>query len=127
MGMALVVALLIGSSWLLVSLVHRFRRKRVTAPWWIALAILVAVGIAVGVWCAFFFEYQVGPRYRFVSFPLPVAFFHLEGGEWVDFPVPSFQAWAAALTNIISVTALATSPLWLFSWRLRMQAPSGLP
>jgi len=56
-------------------------------------------------------------RDRIGSFPIPVVFFHLEDGDWVDFPVPEFQAWAAALANVISITALATLPLWLISWR----------
>ena len=54
---------------------------------------------------------------RIGSFPIPVVFFHLEDGQWVDFPVPGFQAWSAVLTNIVTITALATVPLWLLSWR----------
>jgi hypothetical protein len=55
---------------------------------------------------------------RIGSFPLPIVFFHLEEGRWVDFPVPEFQAWSAMLANIIAIIALATLPLWLVSWRL---------
>jgi hypothetical protein len=46
-----------------------------------------------------------------------MVFFHLEDGQWVDFPVPPFQAWSAAFTNIIAITALATLPLSLLLWR----------
>ena len=37
---------------------------------------------------------------------------HLEHGDWVDFPVPECQAWAALFAKVITITALATLPLW---------------
>jgi len=116
-GMLFVVAFLTGSSWALVSLVRRLRRKCAGTRWWIAFVILVVIGLSVGFWCAFHCEYPLGAHYRIGSFPLPVVFFHLEDGKWVDFPVPEFQAWSATFTNIITITALATVPLWLLSWR----------
>jgi len=129
--MLFVVAFLTGSIWALVSLVRRLRREHAGIRWWVAFLILLVVGASVGVWCAFHCEYPLGGRYRIGSFPLPVAFFHLEDGQWVDFPVPQFQAWAAAFTNIITMTALATLPLWLLlRWQYRHEhttaQPSGL-
>ena len=115
--MLFVVALLAGSAWALVSLVRRLRRERAGIRWWIALVIMVSVGVPAGIWCAFHCEYHWGEHYRVGSFLLPVVFFHLEDGQWVDFPVPKLQALSAAFTNIITITALATVPLWLVSWR----------
>ena len=77
----------------------------------------IGCGVAVGIWCAFYVEYHIGSRYRIGSFPIPVVFFHLEHGDWEDFPVPELQAWAAMFANVITITALATLPLWLVSWR----------
>src|SRR6266436_9572339 len=116
-GMLFVLAFLAGSSWALVSLVRLLRREHAGTRRWIAFVILLVVGISVGVWCAFYCEYSVGGRYRIGSFPLPIVFFHLEDGQWIDFPVPELQAWSAAFTNIVTITALATVPLWLLSWR----------
>jgi len=116
-GILFVLAFLAASTWVLVSLIRRIRRERAGAQWWIAFVTLAVVGIAVGIWLAFHFEYHVGSRFRVGSFPLPVVFFHLEYGQWVDFPVPEFQAWAAAFTNVITITALATLPVWLLLWR----------
>jgi hypothetical protein len=100
-----------------VSLVRRLRRERARAQWWVGIALLSVIGIAVGIWCAFHFEYHLSARYRVGSFPLPVVFFHLEDGRWVDFPVPEIQASAAAITNVITITALATLPILAFSRR----------
>jgi len=117
MSILCVILFLVASSLTIVSLVRRFRCKRVSTTWWVAFGILVVIGVVAGIWVAFHFEYPLGARYRVGSFPLPVVFFHLEDGQWVDFPVPAFQAWASALTNVITITALATIPLWLLSWR----------
>ena len=116
-GMLFVLAFLTGSSWALVSLVRRLRREQAGPRRWVAFVILAVIGLSVGAWCAFRCEYPMGAHYRIGSFPLPVVFFHLEDGQWVDFPVPKFQALSAAFTNILTVTALATVPLWLLSWR----------
>src|SRR5439155_7620795 len=91
--------------------------QAVSTTWWVAFGILVVIGVVAGIWVAFHFEYPLGARYRVGSFPLPVVFFHMEDGQWVDFPVPAFQAWASALTNVITITALATIPFCLISWR----------
>lgn len=108
----------------IVSLMRRLRRKRASAPWWIAFIALASIGVAAGGWCAFHFEYRLNDHYCVASFPLPVVFFHLEDGQWVDFPVPPFQAWASIFTNIIAITSLATSPLWVLScWQQRHEPP----
>ena len=115
MGILIVIIFLALSSWALVALFRRLRRQRATAGWWVTFGVLVACGVALGIQCAFYSEYHVGPHFRLVSFPIPVVFFHLEHGDWVDFPVPEFQGWASMFTNVITITALATLPLWLVS------------
>jgi hypothetical protein len=117
MGIFIVIFLLALSSWALVALFRRLRRLGAGAGWWFALGLLIACGMTVGIWCAFYVEYHIGPHYRIGSFPIPIVFFHLEHGDWVDFPVPEFQAWAAMFANVVMITALATLPLWLASWR----------
>ena len=116
MGILLVIVFLGLSSWALAALFRRLRRQRVSSRWWITFGVLFAGGVALGIWCAFV-EYRIGTRYRIGSFPIPTVFFHFENGDWVDFPVPEFQAWASFLTNVISIATLPTLPLWLASWR----------
>ena len=117
-GILIVIVFLALSFWALFALLRRLWRQRVSSGWWVAFGVFVIGGVALGIWCAFV-EYHIGTRYRIGSFPIPTVFFHLEHGDWVDFPVPEFQAWAAFFTNVITITALATLPLWLISWRQR--------
>ena len=117
MGILIVILFLALSVWALVALFRRLRRQHASAGLWFAFTALVSCGIALGIWCGFYFEYHVGTRFRIGSFPIPVVFFHLEDGQWVDFPVAEFQAWSAAFANIIIITALIASPLWLVLWR----------
>jgi hypothetical protein len=117
MGIIIVIIFLVLSNWTIGALLRRLRREHVGTGWWVAFGILFGCGAAFGVWCAFYCEYHVGTEYRIGSFPIPVVFFHLEEGLWVDFPVPEFQAWSAMLANITTIIALAMLPLWLVSWR----------
>jgi hypothetical protein len=117
MGVLFVIVLFVASSWMLRSLLHRLRRGRVGFWWWVAFAVLIVIGVILGECCAFYIEYHPGARYRVRGVPLPVVFFHLEESGWVDYPVHKLQALAAMLTNILTITALMTVPLWLALWR----------
>lgn len=117
MGILFIIPFLVLSVWALTELLLRLRRERARIWLWLAFSVLLTCGIAVGIWCGFYCEYHVGKQYRIGSFPIPVVFFHLEDGHWVDFPVPAFQAWLSAITDVICITALAAVPVWLVSWR----------
>jgi hypothetical protein len=117
MGILLGIILLTLSGWAVFALFRRLRRQHVSPGWWVAFGILIISGVALGTWCALYCEYQVGTHYRIGSFPIPVVIFHLEDGDWVDFPLSKFQMWSAVFTNIITIIGLATLPLWLASWR----------
>lgn len=121
-GILLIIIFFVASSWALVSVVRRLRRERVGARCWGVFTLLALLGGVVGFWCAFDCEYQLGAAFRVGGFPLPVVFFHLENGRWVDFPVPKFQGWATAFTNVISIMALVTLPLWLVFWQRHRNA-----
>jgi len=103
------------SIWILVALFRRLWRQKVGRLWWAAFFFLIACGVGLGIWCAFYCEYAVGSHFRFASFPIPAVIFHLEDGNWVDFPLQTFWLWVVVSVNIITITALATLPLWLVS------------
>jgi len=119
MGILVVIVALALSSWSIFALFRRLRHQHASSGSWVAFGVLLACGLALGAWCAFYCEYHMGTRYRIGSFPIPVVFFHLEQGDWVDFPVSDFQAWASAFANIVTIAALATIPMWLLLSRLR--------
>jgi hypothetical protein len=104
-----------ASSWIVVSLFRRLRRQHAAAGSWLAFALLIVCGLAIGFWCAFYAEYHLGTRFRIGSFPLPAVIFHLEDGQWVDFPVPALQGWLTMITNVFIITALTALPLRLVS------------
>jgi hypothetical protein len=117
MGILFATIFFAVSIWMIVALLRRLHRQRAGIGLWFTLAVLLACGIALGVWCGFYVEYPIGSYFRFWSFPVPTGFFHLEDGVWVDFPLPGFFMWLIAVADTITVTALATSPLWLVLWR----------
>jgi hypothetical protein len=116
--MALIFILLLFalSLWSLIALFRRLRRVHAGMRLWSSFAVLILVGATVGFWCSFYCEYHAREDSRIASFPIPIVFFRLEEGNWVDYPVPDYQVWPTAATNILAITALATLPLWLLLW-----------
>ena len=115
MGFLIVIALFALSSWGVFATFRRLRRTHATRAWWFAFASLAVVGLAAGCFLAFSFEYQLSPRMRYVSFPMPLAFFHLEDGQWMDFVTPGYIMYPGLITNVIAVVAMALLPLLLAS------------
>jgi len=52
---------------------------------------------------------------RYVSFPVPLAFFHLEDGHWVGFITPPHVMYPGLVANVASFAALALLPLLIVS------------
>jgi hypothetical protein len=123
MAFLFILLLFALSLWSLVALFRRLRRLNAGLVLWFAFAVLVVLGGVVGLWCSFYGEYHVREDFRVASFPIPIVFFRLEEGNWVDFPVPDYQVWPTAITNILLITGLAVAPLWLFA-RQRRNSPT---
>jgi hypothetical protein len=119
MSFLIVTALLALSSWGVFATFRRLRRTQASRAWWLAFASLVVVGLVAGCWLAFSFQYQVTPRMRYVSFPIPLAFFHLEDGQWIDFVTPPYVMYPGLVANVIAVVAVALLPLLLASFASR--------
>ena len=115
MGLIMVMVVLALSAWAVYATVHRLRQTRAGRGWWTAFALLLAVGCGLGVLFAFSFEYQVSADMRFASFPVPLAFFHLEEGSWVDFITPPYVMYPGLVANVASFVAVALLPLLVAS------------
>ena len=112
MGFLLALVCLALSSWAFFKLCCRLIALK-KKPLLIAFAFLTALGVGLGISASFFLEYHPRADFRIAGFPIPIVFFHLEDGQWVDFPTPPIQAWLTALANMALLTVLATAPLWL--------------
>jgi hypothetical protein len=111
MGLLFAFGLAALSGWAAYATIRTLARRRVGPRWWLALAILLAVGTAVGLWCGFSCEYQVSGHMRVCSFPVPAAFLRWENGPngWVDYIVPA--PLLIAICNVVSVTFAWVLPL----------------
>src|SRR6266571_4465962 len=104
MGLVIVIAVFPLSCALLFVTFRRLRRCRATPAWWLCFGVLAVVGAGLGYWLAFHVDYQTSPTIRFISFPIPLSFLHLEDGQWVDFPTPEFVMYPGLATNMLAVT-----------------------
>ena len=117
MAFIVVIIVLALSAWAVLATIRRLRQTKAGSAWWIAFALLLAVGCGAGAWFALRFEYQVSPEMRYASFPVPLSFFHLEEGHWVDFITPPYVMYPGLVANVASFAAVAMLPL-LFASRL---------
>jgi hypothetical protein len=108
----ILAAVLLGlSAWGVVTTIRRFRQTSAGRAWWLTFSILGVLGMGLGAWFAFRFEYQVSSAFRFIGFPVPVAFFHLEDGQWVDFIIAPYAAYPALLADTVGFSAAFLMPL----------------
>jgi len=115
MGFIIVMIVLALSAWAMLATVYHLRQTKAGRAWWIAFALLLAVGCGAGAWFALSFQYQISPETRYASFPVPLAFFRLEEGRWVDFITPPHVMYPGLVANVASFAALALLPLLLAS------------
>jgi heme A synthase len=110
-GLLIIFVVLGLGSWGIFTTARRLRRMSAGRWWWFAFVALLIVGIVAGSWLAFRLEYQVSPRMRVASFPLPLAFYRLEGGTWVDYVIPRFVLYPGLVANVVAIIAFTLSPL----------------
>jgi hypothetical protein len=115
MGFLIVMTLLALSCWLIYATFRRLRRRCAGRSWWIASVSLLLAGLALGIWFAFFFEYQPSGRIKFASFPMPLVFFVWEEDRWTDFVTPPMVMYPGLVANVASTVALVLLPVFLTS------------
>jgi hypothetical protein len=84
---------------------------------WITWMVVLLGGAMLGIWTAFYFSYAVGSTFRFVGFPIPCGLFHLQSGEWLDFP--GRFPFAIAISDVIIVATVTVSPVSILLWMRR--------
>ena len=109
------IVLLFLSGACIVATFYRLRRTHAGRSWWGTFGVLTIIGFTGGRWIALNADYQVSPTMRFCSFPLPLAFLHLEDGAWVDFVTPPPIMYSGLAINVLSFVAVSLLPLLLAS------------
>lgn len=86
----------------------------------------MAIGIGLGVWCAFSFHKEVPEKVKVSGFPVPTAFgaFAKEKQTWVISTFPPVIQWIGHITNILAGVAIALLPVKLASFLAQMSAAS---
>jgi hypothetical protein len=110
-GTLIAIGLILFSAWVVYRTIRLFRARTARGGWWALLAVLFVAGASLGVWLAFFFEYQPSHRMRVMSFPLPIVFFVWEEDQWTDFVTPDYYVYPALAANVCTMTAVCITPL----------------
>jgi hypothetical protein len=108
MGCLLVYGVFALAAWADFLAIRSLATRRAGPFWWVAIAVLLSVGIAAGIWCSCI-EYQASERLRLFGFPVPVACFIREDGDWVDYVSPA--GGLVALLNAVSVAVASLLPV----------------
>jgi hypothetical protein len=109
-ALILILPVLAVDVWLLATTGQKQFKIWTQARAWPCFAGAVGVGMALGVWLAFFVEYKWGSKMRVIGFPIPVCFFHLEDGQWVDFIPPAAMQYSGWTANFLSGLAAPLLP-----------------
>jgi hypothetical protein len=102
--------------WLDFLSIRSLARRKAARAWFVVLGLCLALGMLLGFWPGFYFEYHLTEEVRVAGFPVPGAFFVLESYEdgsqqWVDFIVPA--TWFVALSNAILLPLYMPILIWL--------------
>jgi hypothetical protein len=69
---------------------------------WRCLGGVAVAALVLAVWLAFFVEYSGGAELRVRGFPIPVAFFHLDGKAWTRMTPPGLLHDLGVAANFLS-------------------------
>ncbi len=87
-GLILILPVLAFDGWLLATTGKRQFHDWTRARAWPRLAGAAGLGVALGVWLAFFVQYNWDTQTRAEGFPIPDAFSSLQNGRWSAFLPP---------------------------------------
>jgi hypothetical protein len=91
-GLILILPVLAFDVWLLATTGKKQFKIWTQARAWPRLAGAAGLGVALGVWLAFFIQYNWDAQTRAEGFPIPDAYSRLENGRWSAFLPPPSRA-----------------------------------
>ncbi len=111
MGYLTVIVVLGLAGWCIIAVFRYLWSHHFNAKWWLVFALLVTVGIGVGVWAGTRLEYHPNQRTRILGFPVPLVVFVHEGENWTDFVPPTPVQYGAVAANVLATVAAVLIPL----------------
>jgi len=111
-GLILILPVLAFDFWLLATTGKRQFKIWRQARAWPRLAGTAGLGIALGIWLAFFAQYKWDAQTRAEGFPIPDAFSSLQNGRWSALlPLPSLALQLLGIAaNLLSGLAACCVP-----------------
>ena len=122
MGILLIPLALGLLGWLAYLSYRSLVRRDATKLWFAAFFVLLTMGVALGVYFGFYFNYLASPTLRVYAFPVPAAVLVLETYDdgtqsWVEFITPAPILFAGS--NIPLFACASVLPVWCLHTLLR--------
>ncbi len=112
MGFIIILPFAALAVWSIFAIFRWLHRGGYDRQWWRAYAGLTTVGLALGIWFAFFLHYQVANA-RLEGFPIPVGITNRDkpGAPWVKSNLPAPIRVGGKITDLLSGVALCLAPI----------------
>ena len=112
MGFVITIPFGARAGWSIFAVARWLRRGGYGREWWKAFVILGSVGLAVGVWFAFFIQYKMA-NVHLEGFPIPVSIADREKPDapLVKSAMPVPILISARFTDVLSGVALCLAPI----------------
>ena len=111
-GFVIIVPFGALAGWSIYAIFRWLRRGDFERKWWKAFTIHCCVGLALGIFFAFFMKYRVANA-KLEGFPIPVAIANREkpGAEYQSREMPMTVQIGGLLTDLLSGVALCLAPI----------------
>jgi hypothetical protein len=97
--------------WIIFSSVRALLRNELDAVWRKRAVILAIVGVGIGVWLAFFAEFEPAANAKFSRAPIPTVIWQLHDDVWRKIVPPLPVQILAMITDFISGIAAGLLPV----------------
>ena len=106
-GLIVILPLLVFAGWILKSSVVLYRGRAWPKGWLGLFWISAALGLALGVWCCGFAEWEA---MRFRRLPIPIEYLHPEDG-WIPLEFPGYIRSLALFADFVLGVMMAMFPI----------------
>lgn len=113
MGLIVILPIAALVIWTVASTYQRVFLQNAPSPWPILFVVLTLAGTALGIWFAFYLEYQPTTDLRIAGFPIPIDLQREINGDWHQIHLPPLIRFLGRLTNLVGGIAIALAPIRL--------------